>query len=154
MSYRLITDGACKGNPGPVGWSDLLGRDDRLSHGFQGAGSEVNTANTRMDLMAIFEEVKSIPAGNEVKIVTYSTSVITVAARRKSKLKHRDLVLALGAELAKVRSTFPHVYGHSRAPEHDIVDRLASAAAPGRMGCRRVKPCTGRQPPLAATEVN
>jgi len=90
-----------------------------------------------MTLMAGLDGMKSISAHTEVKIVTSSTDVITVAAHRHPTLKHRDLVLALGAELAQVRATVPHVYGYSGAPEHDLVDRLASAATQGRMGCRR-----------------
>jgi ribonuclease HI len=79
--------------------------------------------------MAVIEVVKSIPYGSEVKIVIDSTDVISVAASRHPKLKHRDLVLALGAELAQGRAPVPHVDGHRRDPEHARVDRLASAAA-------------------------
>jgi ribonuclease HI len=104
--------------------------------------------------MAIIEAVKSIQACREVKIVTDSTAVITIAACRNPRLKRRDLVLALGGELATVCATVPHVDGHRGDREHDPVDRLASAAAPGRSGCQLVQPCTGRPPRLSATEVN
>jgi hypothetical protein len=87
--------------------------------------------------MAVLKGVKSIPSGSEVTTVTDSTDVITVAASRHPTLTHRDLALALGAELAQVRATVPHAYGSSGAPAHDLVDRLSSAATQGRMGCRR-----------------
>jgi ribonuclease HI len=135
MSSRLITAGAYQGNPCPGGWADRLTGDDLPSHNLQGAGSEVNTTNTCMALMAVLEGVKSIPSGSEVKVVTSSTDVITVAAHRNLKLMNRDLVLALGAELAEVRATVLHVYSYRGAPEQDLVDRLVSAGTQGRIGC-------------------
>jgi hypothetical protein len=44
-----------QGNPGPGGWADRRTRDDRPSHGFQGAGSEVKTTNTGMERVAAIE---------------------------------------------------------------------------------------------------
>jgi hypothetical protein len=81
-----------QGNPGPGGWADRLTRDDRPSHGLQGAGSEVNTTTTRLERMAVIERVKSSSAGREVKIVADSIDTITVAAHRHPTLKPRDLV--------------------------------------------------------------
>jgi ribonuclease HI len=105
----------------------------------KGMTATVNTPNTRLAHMAVIAGVKSIPPGSEVKIVTDSTDVISVAARRHPKLQHRDLVLALGAELAQRRAPVPHVDGHRGDPEHARIDRLASAATHGWLECRQVK---------------
>jgi hypothetical protein len=99
--------------------------------------------------MAIMEGMKSIPAGSHVKTVIDSTDVITVAASRYPTLKRPDLVLALGADLAKGHAPVPHLYGQSGAPEHDLVDRLASTAMQGQIGWAAWRGCTGRRPPRA-----
>lgn len=52
------------------GWADLLIPDDLPTHCLQGAGSEVNMTNSRTELMAIIEGLKSIPYGEEVEIVS------------------------------------------------------------------------------------
>ena len=49
MSTKIFVDGSCRGNPGPGGWAALIirGTNETLI-----TGSEVNTTNNRMELLA------------------------------------------------------------------------------------------------------
>jgi ribonuclease HI len=134
--YRLFTDGACKGNPGPGGWAYLLTHDERPGCTVEQAGSAANTTNNRMEVMAIIEGLRQVPDEAKVEITTDSRYAITVASSRNPKLKNPDLVLTLRHLLARLDFHFTHVKGHSGHPENEHVDKLASAAAKGQIGCR------------------
>lgn len=49
-TVRLVTDGACSGNPGPGGWACILSMDGRQKELF---GGEPQTTNNRMELTAL-----------------------------------------------------------------------------------------------------
>jgi hypothetical protein len=134
------------GEPGPGRGADRLTHDDLPTQCLQGAGREVTTANTRLKRMSIIERVKSIPACREVKIVTDLNSAITIAASTHPTLKNRDLVLALGADLATVCATVPRGQDLSMDSEHDRVDLRASTAMRGQIGWAAGRACTGRHP--------
>lgn len=54
---EIYTDGACSGNPGPGGWGAIL----RGEFGEKEiSGSEENTTNNRMELMAAIQALKKI----------------------------------------------------------------------------------------------
>src|SRR5436190_14921469 len=65
----LITDGACKGNPGPGGWACVLRFGEHKKEMF---GSEPHTTNNRMELMAAIQGLRAIKEPCEVKVVTDS----------------------------------------------------------------------------------
>ena len=50
MKYKIYTDGACSGNPGPGGWAAIIIVDDKIRDEI--SGSEKNTTNNKMDLLA------------------------------------------------------------------------------------------------------
>ena len=66
---RLITDGACLGNPGPGGWAAILRYGDKKKEIF---GSEPHTTNNRMELRAAIEGLRALKEGCEVEVVTDS----------------------------------------------------------------------------------
>ena len=41
MKYKIYTDGACSGNPGPGGWAAIIIVDNEMKYKF--SGSEKNT---------------------------------------------------------------------------------------------------------------
>ena len=43
MKYKIYTDGACSGNPGPGGWAAIILVDDKIKDEI--SGSEKNTTN-------------------------------------------------------------------------------------------------------------
>ena len=49
MKLKIYTDGACSGNPGKGGWAAIILDDSNQS---SISGSESNTTNNRMELMA------------------------------------------------------------------------------------------------------
>ena len=50
MRYKIYTDGACSGNPGPGGWAAIILVDDKIKDEI--SGSEKNTTNNKMELLA------------------------------------------------------------------------------------------------------
>jgi hypothetical protein len=83
--YHLGTTGACKGHPDIGRRASLLTHDDLPGFRMPQLGSITYTTTNRMERMAVIKGVKSIPAGGEVKSVSDSPDVITVAARRQTK---------------------------------------------------------------------
>src|SRR5918996_2181194 len=68
-SVRLITDGACLGNPGPGGWACILRYG---SHKKEIWGAEPMTTNNRMELKAAVEGLRALREPCEVEVVTDS----------------------------------------------------------------------------------
>lgn len=134
---EIYTDGACRGNPGPGGWGALLkfqGNEKEIY------GSEINTTNNRMELMAAIkglEEVKK--QQSKIRLTTDSTYVqkgITEwldnwkrknwkTANRKP-VKNADLWLRLDEVNAKHEVEWCWVKGHSGHDENEIADMLAN----------------------------
>lgn len=75
---RLFVRASCKGNPGPGGWGAVLeieGETEQLS------GSEPETTNNRMELVAVLEGLKLLYEGSQVIVVTTSDYVFTGATK-------------------------------------------------------------------------
>src|SRR5208282_2509126 len=53
---KLITDGACIGNPGPGGWACVLRFGERTREMY---GSEPETTNNRMELQAAVQGLRA-----------------------------------------------------------------------------------------------
>jgi ribonuclease HI len=66
---KLITDGACLGNPGPGGWACILRYGDRRKELW---GSEPHTTNNRMELQAAVEGLRALKENCAVEVVTDS----------------------------------------------------------------------------------
>ena len=50
MKYKIYTDGACSGNPGPGGWAAIILANDQVEDMI--SGNEKNTTNNKMELLA------------------------------------------------------------------------------------------------------
>jgi ribonuclease HI len=70
----VFTDGACEGNPGPGGWSAIWVQDDRVVQ--ERVGGAAATTNNRMELMAMIEGLRMLPADAETTL--YSDSNLCV----------------------------------------------------------------------------
>ena len=82
MKIEIYTDGACSGNPGPGGWAWCCGdKSDK--------GSEKNTTNNRMELIAVVNALKHFDDdSNGIKrIEVRSDSAYVVNAVNKDWLK-------------------------------------------------------------------
>ena len=141
-TVEIFTDGACSGNPGPGGWGLVLrynGTEKELS------GSEVETTNNRMELMAAIEGLRALTRPMRIHIHTDSTYVkdgITkwiVNWKRngwktaaKKPVKNVDLWQALDDALVGHKVEWFWVKGHSGHVENERADALARAGIPGR----------------------
>ena len=72
MKLKIYTDGACSGNPGKGGWAAIILDDSNQS---SISGSESNTTNNRMELMAPIMALKKIEKKSEITIFTDSKYV-------------------------------------------------------------------------------
>src|SRR5947209_6696032 len=69
---QLITDGACKGNPGRGGWAAILRYGQ---HRKELWGSEPQTTNNRMELTAAVRGLEALKEKCDVEIITDSEYV-------------------------------------------------------------------------------
>ena len=141
-TVEIFTDGACSGNPGPGGWGLVLrynGTEKELS------GSEVETTNNRMELMAAIEGLRALTRPMRIHIHTDSTYVrdgITkwiVNWKRngwktaaKKPVKNVDLWQALDDALVGHKVEWFWVKGHSGHVENERADALARSGIPER----------------------
>lgn len=140
---QLFTDGACSGNPGPGGWAFVL-RHPRSGKEIERSGSERQTTNNRMELLAVIRGLEALHRPASVEVVTDSVYVGRGMSewmpkwkangwrRREGKkwaeVKNEDLWRELDALLARHRVRFTHVRGHAGHPENERCDALAVAA--------------------------
>ena len=138
-NVRLITDGACLGNPGPGGWACILRYNE---HKREIWGAEPHTTNNRMELMAAIQGLRALKEGCEVEIVTDSeylkngiTSWIHGWKRRgwmtasKTPVVNQDLWKALDGEVARHQTAWSWTKGHASHADNNRCDELASRAA-------------------------
>ncbi|MCX7843203.1 MAG: ribonuclease HI [Clostridia bacterium] len=70
----IYTDGACSGNPGMGGWAAILkyGEHEKIL-----TGSEDETTNNRMEMIAAIEGLKALKAPCEVELYSDSAYLIS-----------------------------------------------------------------------------
>ena len=139
MKYKIYTDGACSGNPGPGGWGAvILDQDDKQKNI---SGSEKNTTNNRMELLAAIMSLKKIKTNSEVVIFTDSTYVkngITEWMKNwkkngwinssKKPIKNKDLWEKLDKLCEANSVSWKWVKGHSTNEFNNLADELATKA--------------------------
>lgn len=139
----IFTDGACRGNPGPGGWAALLryGQTEKVIK-----GSEENTTNNRMELMAAIKALQSLNIVSRVTLTTDSQYVrqgITQwihswkkngwRTAAKKAVKNQDLWQQLDAAIAEHEVQWHWVKGHSGHIENERVDQAANDAIDAMM---------------------
>ena len=70
--YRVYTDGACSGNPGPGGWGVVIVHNNQID---KFDGHDPQTTNNRMELLAAIKGIKETPDNSEVLLYTDSKYV-------------------------------------------------------------------------------
>tara|TARA_Y100000590_G_scaffold452070_1_gene594545 strand:+ start:900 stop:1346 length:447 start_codon:yes stop_codon:yes gene_type:complete len=147
MNFKIYTDGACVGNPGPGGWAAVILTDIDKKEIF---GGEKLTTNNRMELTATIRALEYLdeneqkqPLLKQIEIYTDSEYVkegITVWINNweknnwktadKKNVKNVDLWKKL-RDLVKYKKIEWHwVKGHSNNPMNDLADQLAKKATP------------------------
>ncbi len=143
---RLITDGACIGNPGPGGWAYVLRFGEHKKEAF---GSEPNTTNNRMELRAAVEGLRALKEPCEVEIVTDSqylkngiTNWIHNWKRNgwrtsgKKPVINQDLWHALDEQVSRHRTEWTWTKGHASHADNNRCDELATQAARAQTSSR------------------
>ena len=141
---QLITDGSCIGNPGPGGWACILrcGNEER-----ELSGSEAQTTNNRMELIAAINGLKALRETCEVELLTDSQylkqGITQYLARWKTNgwrtsnrkpVQNQDLWRELNDVASQHTIRWTWIAGHS---DHDLQNRcdaLAVAAARTQAG--------------------
>ena len=122
----IYTDGACLGNPGPGGWGAVIFENGEKK---QLQGSEENTTNNRMEIMAVIEALRTIPRNADVKIFSDSTYVINTMTKNWKRKKNQDLWPLLDNEVGPRNVEWEWVKGHSGDRFNEEADQLAYGEA-------------------------
>ena len=139
MKYKIYTDGACSGNPGPGGWGAVIFDQDNKQKNI--SGSEKNTTNNRMELLAAIMSLKKIKTNSEAVIFTDSIYVkngITEWMKNwkkngwknssKKPVKNKDLWVKLDKLCEANSVSWKWVKGHSTNEFNNLADELATKA--------------------------
>ena len=138
MKFKIYTDGACSGNPGKGGWAAIILNNDLNQSSI--SGSEKNTTNNRMELMAPIMALKKLKNKSEISIFTDSKYVkdgITDWIKKwkinnwknsnKKQVKNKDLWIKLDDACLKHKVTWKWVKAHAGNKYNNLVDELAVA---------------------------
>jgi len=140
---QLITDGACKGNPGKGGWACILRFGEFKREVF---GCSPFTTNNRMELAGAIEGLKRLKETCSVEIVTDSeylrngiTSWIKGWKRNgwktstKKPVTNKDLWMILDDLVNAHKITWTWTKGHANHEDNNRCDELASRAAESQL---------------------
>jgi ribonuclease HI len=136
---KIYTDGSCLEKPGNGGWAAIINDDGDIK---KICGSQKNTTNNRMELMAPINALKEIETDKEIEIYTDSQYVklgITEwinnwlrnnwKTSKKEDVKNNDLWLELYSLNKSLNVKWNWVKAHSGNPLNEEVDLLAKKAA-------------------------
>ena len=136
MKFKIYTDGACSGNPGKGGWAAIILDNDLNQSNI--SGSETNTTNNRMELLAPIMALKKIKKKSRITIFTDSKYVkdgITDwikkwklnnwKSSKKKPVKNKDLWMKLDNSCLKHEVTWKWVKAHAGNKYNDLADKLA-----------------------------
>jgi len=136
---KIYTDGSCLENPGNGGWAAIIDNNGDIK---KINGSEKNTTNNRMELMAPINALKSISSDNEINVYTDSKYVklgITEwintwvknnwQTSKKENVKNKDLWIELYNLNKSLNVKWNWVKAHAGDPLNEEVDLLAKKAA-------------------------
>ena len=136
---KIYTDGSCIGNPGKGGWAAIIIINDKKT---QITGSQENTTNNQMELLAPIKALNKIPRGSKIQIFTdskYVKSGITEwihnwkkngwKTANKQSVKNKEFWIELDLLTEKFEIKWSWVKGHSTDKLNNEVDLLAREAA-------------------------
>ena len=139
MKYKIYTDGACSGNPGPGGWAAIILVNNEIKEMF--FGSEKNTTNNQMELLAPIKAIQKFKKKSEISVFTDSTYVrdgITIWIKQwekngwktasKKPVKNKELWKKLQNLSSKHSVKWIWVKGHAQDKYNNLVDELAQGA--------------------------
>jgi ribonuclease HI len=135
----IYTDGSCLTNPGNGGWAAIIKQDEKIR---RISGSEKNTTNNRMELLAPINALKQINTESPIEIYTDSQYVklgITEwinnwvknnwQTSKKENVKNKDLWIELYNLNKSFDINWNWVKAHAGNKLNEEVDLLAKKAA-------------------------
>ena len=136
---KIYTDGSCLNNPGNGGWAAIINENEQI---LKISGSEKNTTNNKMELMAPIEALKKIKKNQKIEICTDSKYVklgITEwiykwkknswQTSKKENVKNKELWVELYELTKSFEINWVWVKAHSGNTINEEVDSLAKKAA-------------------------
>ena len=136
---KIYTDGSCLKNPGDGGWAAIISKD---GENIEISGSEKDTTNNRMELLAPINALKEMKSNEQIEIYTDSQYVklgITEwinkcvlnnwKTSKKEDVKNKDLWLELYNLDQSFKIKWNWVKAHAGNPLNEEVDLLAKKAA-------------------------
>ena len=136
---KIYTDGSCLKNPGNGGWAAIICTDNEVK---KISGSEKDTTNNRMELMATINALKEVNSEDLIEIYTDSKYVkngITDwihnwiknnwKTSNKEDVKNKDLWVQLHELNNNYKIKWNWVKAHAGNPLNEEVDLLAKKAA-------------------------
>ncbi|UZF91741.1 ribonuclease H family protein [Bosea sp. NBC_00550] len=139
--WRVWSDGASLGNPGPAGWAVLARRPDGT--GFEQCGSADHRTNNQAEMFALLQAIKAVP--KDQPGIIYSDSKYAIGAAttwrpgwvksgmktsKRKPVEHQDLVKRLWEVLdERPQVRLEWVKGHAGDEGNERVDTLANEAA-------------------------
>jgi ribonuclease HI len=129
-AVEIWTDGACSGNPGPMGIGMVVidGATRREKGEYLGIGT-----NNIAELTAIARGVDLAgDAGRRLRVYTDSSYAIGVLSKGWKAKANQELIAKLKRQLAPLDVEFVKVAGHAGVPENERCDELAREAVNAR----------------------
>ena len=136
---KIYTDGSCLKNPGNGGWAAIICTKDEMK---KISGSEKDTTNNRMELLATINALKEVNSEDLIEIYTDSKYVkngITDwihnwiknnwKTSNKEDVKNKDLWIELYKLNQSLNIKWNWVKAHAGDPLNEEVDMLAKKAA-------------------------
>ena len=136
---KIYTDGSCLKNPGNGGWAAIICSDNEVK---KISGSEKDTTNNRMELMATINALKEVNSDDLIEIYTDSKYVkngITDwihnwiknnwKTSNKEDVKNKDLWVQLHDLNNSSKIKWNWIKAHAGNPLNEEVDLLAKKAA-------------------------
>ena len=136
---RIYTDGSCLQNPGNGGWAAIINYEGNIK---KISGSEKNTTNNRMELLAPINALKQIDSNKQIEIYTDSQYVKLGITKwintwiknnwqtsKKEDVKNKDLWVQLHDLNNNSKIKWNWIKAHDGNPLNEEVDLLAKKAA-------------------------
>jgi ribonuclease HI len=129
-AVEIWTDGACSGNPGPMGIGMVVidGAERREKGEYLGVGT-----NNIAELTAIERGVELVgDVARPMRVYTDSSYAIGVLGKGWKAKANQELIARIKRRLAPLDIEFVKVSGHAGVPENERCDELAREAVTGR----------------------
>jgi ribonuclease HI len=131
-AVEIWTDGACSGNPGPMGIGMVVidGAHRKEKGEYLGIGT-----NNIAELTAIERGVDmagAVSASHRLRVYTDSSYAIGVLSKGWKAKANQELIAKIKRRLAPLKIEFVKVSGHAGVPENERCDELARGAITGR----------------------